>query len=106
MAVIYRSEEIQETRSRQVDIPTRETVRLLTLRGFAATEAANLTAYLCGIAVGSRSWKLAEINRLLFLRDLSRRGEFGRTDGERGTRLRDRPSAAADVLEAPSALQR
>ena len=105
MAVIYRSE-VQETRSTQVDVQTRETVRALTLRGLAATEATNLTAYLCGIAVGNRGWKLAEINRLLFLRDLSRRGKFGSTDGERGTRLRDRPSAAADVLGSTVGLPR
>ena len=98
MTAIHRLEEIQDTRSRQVDIPTRETVRLLTLRGLEATEATNLTAYLCGIPVGNRSWKLAEINRLLFLRDLSRHDQFGPTDGERETRLRDRPSVAADAL--------
>jgi hypothetical protein len=106
MAVIDRSEEIHETQGRQVDIPTRETVRLLTLRGLEPAEAANLTAYICGIAVGNRSWKLAEINRLLFLRDLSRRGRFGPADGEPGTRFRDRPSAAADALASAVGLAR
>jgi hypothetical protein len=106
MAVIDRSDEIQGTRGRQVDIPTRETVRLLTLRGLEAAEAANLTAYLCGIAVGNGSWKLAEINRLLFLRDLSRRGQFGPADGEPGTRFRDRPSAAAHALRSAVGLAR
>lgn len=88
MAVIYRSEEIQGTRPRQVDIQTRETVRSLTLRGLAATEAANLTAYLCGIAVGNGGWKLSEINGLLFLRDLNRRGQFGPTDASRTANFR------------------
>ena len=83
MAVIHSSEEIQETGFRHVDVQTRETARALTLRGLAATEAANLTAYLCGIAVGNGGWKLAEINGLLFLRDLSRRGQFGPTDASR-----------------------
>jgi hypothetical protein len=83
MPVIYRSEEIRETRPTQVDIQTRETARALTLRGLAATEAANLTAYLCGIAVGNGRWTLSEINGLLFLRDLSRRGQFGPTDASR-----------------------
>jgi hypothetical protein len=86
MAVLHRSEEIQGTLCNQVDIPTRETVRLMTLRGLEATEATNLTAYLCGIAVGNGSWKLGEINGLLFLRDLSRRGQFGPTDGSRTAR--------------------
>jgi hypothetical protein len=86
MAVLHGSEEIQGTLCNQVDIPTRETVRLMTLRGLEATEATNLTAYLCGIAVGNGSWKLAEINGLLFLRDLSRRGQFGPTDASRTAR--------------------
>ena len=81
MAVIQGSERSQQTRSAQVDIQTRETVRDLTLLGLAAAEATNLTAYLCGIEVGKGGWKLAEINGLLFLRDLSRRGYFGPTDG-------------------------
>jgi hypothetical protein len=85
MAVIYRSEEIPEARARQVDIQTGETARAFTLRGLAATEAANLTAYLCGIAVGNGGWTLSEINGLLFLRDLIRRGQFGPTDASRGT---------------------
>jgi hypothetical protein len=83
MAMIHGPEEVLETRCAQADIQTRDTVRVLTLRGFAATEATNLTAYLCGIAVGDGGWKLGEINGLLFLRDLSRRGRFGPTDASR-----------------------
>jgi hypothetical protein len=98
MGVIHRSDEIQETGAWRVDIPTIETVRLLTLRGLEAAEAANLTAYLCGIAVGNGSWKLVEINRLLFLRDLSRRGLFGPADGKPATRFGGGLSAAADAL--------
>ena len=63
------------------DIRTRPTVRLLTLRGLAPSEAANLTAYLCGIPVADCTWNLAEINDLLFLRELQRTGRFGPTDG-------------------------
>jgi hypothetical protein len=85
MGLVQRSEEIQDTRCLQVDVQTHKTVRLLTLRGLEATEATNLTAYLCGIAVGNGSWKLSEINKLLFLRDLSRRGQFGPTDASRRT---------------------
>lgn len=81
VAVIHGPKELQETRSAQVDIQTRDTVRVLTLRGLAATEATDLTAYLCGLAVGNGGWTLSEINGLLFLRDLSRRGRFGPTDG-------------------------
>jgi hypothetical protein len=83
MRKIHGAPHVETTRSGQVDVPTHKTARQLTLLGLEVSEAANLTAYLCGIAAGDRSWKLAEINRLLFLRDLVRRGKFGRTDGSR-----------------------
>jgi len=60
---------------------TRATYRLLVMKGLAADEAANLTAFLCGIPVGSQRWKLGEVNRLLFLRELSQTGRFGGDDG-------------------------
>jgi hypothetical protein len=63
------------------DPRTRATYRMLIFRGLAPTEAANLTAYLCGIAVGDAAWSLPEINRLLFLRELNRTGRFGSEDG-------------------------
>jgi len=59
---------------------TRATYRTLLLRGLAPDEAANLTAYVCGIQVGSQ-WKLDEVNRLLFLRELELAGRFGAEDG-------------------------
>jgi hypothetical protein len=64
------------------EIRTRPTVRQLTLRGLAPQEATNLTAYLCGIALTDRGWDLRELNRILFLRELRRRGRFGPTDGD------------------------
>lgn len=60
---------------------TRTTYRSLLLKGLAPDEAANLTAFLCGIPVGTQHWKLAEVNRLLFLRELQRSGGFGDDDG-------------------------
>jgi hypothetical protein len=54
---------------------------MLILRGLAPEEAANLTAYVCGIHVESQPWKLHEVNRLLFLRELELAGRFGSTDG-------------------------
>ena len=61
---------------------TRETYRALLLRGFSPGEAANLTAYLSGIDVrGSRPWRLADVDRLLFLRELCRTGQIGSDDG-------------------------
>jgi len=59
---------------------TRATYRTLLLRGLDPDEAANLTAYVCGIQVGSQ-WKLDEVNRLLFLRELELAGRFGAEDG-------------------------
>ena len=60
---------------------TRATYRMLILRGLAPEEAANLTAYVCGIHVESQPWKLGEVNRLLFLRELELAGRFGPGDG-------------------------
>ncbi|MFL5681410.1 MAG: hypothetical protein ACJ77B_12505 [Chloroflexota bacterium] len=60
---------------------TRATYRMLVLRGLAPDEAANLTAYVCGIHVETQPWKLDEVNRLLFLRELQLAGRFGAQDG-------------------------
>ena len=60
---------------------TRATYRTLLLKGLAPDEAANLTAYLCGIELGSQPWKLDEVNRILFLRELQGTGRFGINDG-------------------------
>ena len=54
---------------------------MLLFRGLAPTEAANLTAFLCGIPVADQRWSLTEVNRLLFLRELNRIGRFGADDG-------------------------
>ncbi len=63
------------------DPATRATYRLLLLRGLAPDEAANLTAYLCGLPVSQARWTLGEINQLLFLRELGRSGRWGLDDG-------------------------
>ncbi|MES2209645.1 MAG: hypothetical protein V4515_05605 [Chloroflexota bacterium] len=61
---------------------TRETYRALLLRGLNPGEAANLTAFLSGIDVGQgRPWRLADVDRLLFLRALCRSGRIGADDG-------------------------
>ena len=74
-----------ETRPKQAptnpDLATRATYRLLLLKGLAPDEAASLTAYLCGLPVGEARWTVGEINRLLFLRELSRTGSWGLDDG-------------------------
>jgi hypothetical protein len=56
---------------------------MLRSRGLAADEAANLTAFLAGLSLGDRPWTLAQINRMLFLRELVRTGRFGGHDGAR-----------------------
>ncbi len=60
---------------------TKATYRLLLLKGLAPDEAANLTAFLCGIPIGAQRWRLPEVNRLLFLRELQQAGRFGQDDG-------------------------
>lgn len=64
-------------------LATRATYRMLLVRGLAPDEAANLTAFLAGLTLGERPWTLAQVNRLLFLRELVRAGRFGGTDGDR-----------------------
>ena len=63
------------------DTATRATYRQLLLKGLQADEAANLTAFLCGLQVGAGRWTLTEVNRLLFLRRLAHTGSWGATDG-------------------------
>lgn len=61
-------------------LSTRAIFRFLLLRGLSEAEAANLTAFLCGLPIGDRPWRLEEVNQLLFLRELHRSGRFGRGD--------------------------
>lgn len=76
-----RTSDAQSQRHRPVKaVRTRQTIRSLMLRGFDRREATTLTAFLCGIPVVDRSWTLSEINQLLFLRELNRRGQFGPAD--------------------------
>lgn len=63
-------------------LATRSTYRLLLMKGLAPDEAANLTAFLCGIPVADVHWSLRQVNQLLFLRELARKGRFGPADGE------------------------
>ena len=82
---------------------TRATYRALLVRGFTVGEAANLTAYLAGIEVGQgRPWRLADIDRLLFLRELCRTGRLGADDGLGATTIAAGPPVGA-VTAAPSA---
>ena len=67
-----------ETRRRY---PAQATYRQLVARGFTSGEAANLTAYLNGIAIGGQPWAFHEVSNLLFLRELNRLGQFGPSDG-------------------------
>jgi hypothetical protein len=65
-------------------VVTRATFRILLLKGLAPEEAANLTAFICGIQVGDQRWTLREVNRLLFLRELQRTGRFDGSEEELG----------------------
>ena len=61
--------------------PARSTYRELVSRGLDANEAANLTAFINGLAVVGQPWKINELSHVLFLRELYRLGTFGKTDG-------------------------
>ena len=52
------------------------------MRGLTTDEAANLTAFMCGIPLADVHWSLRQINHLLFLRQMARTGRFGPEDGE------------------------
>ena len=73
---------IDRSRTAAEQLVTRSTYRLLLMKGLAPDEAANLTAFLCGIPVADVHWSLRQVNQLLFLRDLARKGRFGSADGE------------------------
>ena len=72
---------IDRSRTATEQLVTRSTYRLLLMKGLAPDEAANLTAFLCGIPVADVHWSLRQVNQLLFLRELARTGRFGRADG-------------------------
>lgn len=59
----------------------KRTYRTLTALGLTPDEAANLTAFMCGIPIEGAHWSIRQINELLFLRELQRSGRFGRRDG-------------------------
>jgi hypothetical protein len=63
------------------DPDTKEIYRALLVRSLSPAEAANLTAFLCGIPIGRQPWKIHEINRLLFLREMYAAGRFRPTAG-------------------------
>ena len=66
-----------------VQLVTRSTYRVLVTRGLSPDEAANLTAFMCGIPVADVHWSLRQVNQLLFLRELAQLGRFGSADGGR-----------------------
>ena len=60
---------------------TRSVYRLLQMKGLSPIEAANLTAFICGLPATGHDWSLRQVNQLLFLREMKRSGRFGRADG-------------------------
>ncbi|MEA2620430.1 MAG: hypothetical protein QOC97_1203 [Chloroflexota bacterium] len=63
---------------------TRPLYRLLMMKGLTPAEAANLTAFMCGLPATRLDWSLRQINQMLFLREMQQTGRFGRSDGEPG----------------------
>jgi hypothetical protein len=52
------------------------------MKGLTPDEAANLTAFLCGLPATRLDWSLRQINQMLFLREMHESGRFGHADGE------------------------
>ena len=69
------------TKDRPAKLAPRQTYRKLTGLGLTADEAADLTAFMCGIPLDGAHWSLRQVNQLLFLRELKRTGRFGPRDG-------------------------
>lgn len=62
---------------------TRAVYRLLLMKGLTPAEAANLTAFMCGLPTTDLRWSLKQVNQLLFLRAMRQTGRFGDADGRR-----------------------
>ena len=58
--------------------PAKSTYRQLVSRGLELDEAANLTAFLSGLAICVQPWTISEVNHLLFLRERYRLGRYGK----------------------------
>jgi hypothetical protein len=61
--------------------PARDTVgttyRRLRIAGLSAREAGTLTAHLTGLQIVPGGWRVEEVERLLFVRELVRTGRMG-----------------------------
>lgn len=68
----------------QAPVPpaTRPVYRLLLMKGMTPSEAASLTAFICGLPSSDLHWSLKQLNQLLFLRRMQQTGRFGGTDGD------------------------
>jgi len=53
------------------------------MKGKAPAEAANLTAFVCGLPATDLHWSLKQVNQLLFLRTMRQDGRFDSSDGGR-----------------------
>jgi hypothetical protein len=64
-----------------VPAPERNTVRMtyrrLRIAGLSAREAGTLTAHLTGLPIVAGGWRVEEVERLLFVRELIRTGRMG-----------------------------
>ncbi len=64
------------------EAPTGSAYRALLVRGFTPGEAANLVAWIHGIQPDAgRAWRIAEVDRLLFLRSRCMARTIGLDDG-------------------------
>ena len=57
---------------------TRPVYRLLLMKGLSPTEAASLTAFICGLPTSDLNWSLKQVNQLLFLRRMRQLGPIRR----------------------------
>jgi hypothetical protein len=61
-------------------LQTQASYRLLVTSGFSSQDAAGLIGYVVGLGPCESRWSLAQVNRLLFLRDLYSNTRWGETE--------------------------
>jgi hypothetical protein len=54
---------------------------MLLMKGLSPSEAANMTAFMCGLPTTDIHWSLKQVNQLLFLRAMRQAGRFDDVDG-------------------------
>lgn len=61
-------------------VRTQASYRQLTFRGLTSAEATGVIGYVVGLKACAQPWTLTQVNRILFLRELYTRGDWGEAE--------------------------